>query len=144
MGAFLAKCGVGSIRTFIMIVGGIAVDKLKTDVKILPKLKKISLPISVRKAIVKALEGSSWFALLTVFRWGKCVGVSGSIDLSPGPSGAHVVVHTVPCSKVTQQVVSLSGLILCHVVLLGSPFCPLPLQMPPSQRDVISLGNLDL
>lgn len=51
-----------------MLMGGIAVDNLKADIKTLLKLKGISIPRSVRRAVVNALAQSSWFALLGVFR----------------------------------------------------------------------------
>eukprot|EP00752_Nemacystus_decipiens_P008322 g7437.t1 len=69
MASLLANCGVTSIRTLVMIMGGVAVDALKADVKTLPKLKGVNIPRSVRRAIVKALAKSSWFALLGVFRF---------------------------------------------------------------------------
>lgn len=68
MSCFIANCGVTSIRTLVMIMGGVAVDALKADVKTLAKLKGVSIPRSVRRAMVKALAKSSWFALLGVFR----------------------------------------------------------------------------
>lgn len=68
MSSLLAKCGVASIRTLVMLMGGIAVDALKSDVKTLRKLKGIGIPRSVRRAMVNGLAKSSWFALLGVFR----------------------------------------------------------------------------
>lgn len=68
MSALLAKCGVASIRTLVMLMGGVAVDALKADVSTLAKLKGVGIPRSVRRAVVKALAKSSWFALLGVFR----------------------------------------------------------------------------
>lgn len=73
MGALLAKCGVTSIRTLVMLMGGVKVDALKADGKTLPKLKGIRIARCVRRAMVKALAKSSWFALLGVFR---CVATS--------------------------------------------------------------------
>lgn len=68
MSSFLAKCGVSSIRSLVMVMGGVAVDALKADVKTLAKLKGVGIPRSVRRAMVKALAKSSWFALLGIFR----------------------------------------------------------------------------
>lgn len=68
MASLMAKCGVASIRTLVMLMGGVVVDALKADVSTLPKLKGLSIPRSVRRAMVKALAKSSWFALLGVFR----------------------------------------------------------------------------
>lgn len=68
MSSLLAKCGVTSIRTLVMLMGGITVDALKMDVKYLPKLKGVGIPRYVRRAIVKCLAKSSRFALLGVFR----------------------------------------------------------------------------
>lgn len=68
MSSLLAKCGVASIRTLVMLMGGVAVDALKTEVSKLPKLKGVGIPRSVRRAMVNALAKSSWFALLGVFK----------------------------------------------------------------------------
>lgn len=54
-----------------MLMGGISVNSLKSDVKNLPKLKGIGIPRSVRRAMVNGLAKSSWFALLSVFRCEK-------------------------------------------------------------------------
>lgn len=75
MGALLAKTGVTSIRTLVMLMGGVAVDNLKKKMRALPKLRGISIPRSVRRAMVKALTTSSWFALLGVFRCECCQSV---------------------------------------------------------------------
>lgn len=86
MSTLLANCSVTSIRTLVMIMGGVAVDALKADVKTLPKLKGVNIPRSVRRAIVKALAKSSWFALLGIFRLerGKgCGVVAVAGDLMP-------------------------------------------------------------
>ncbi|CAM9856621.1 unnamed protein product, partial [Hapterophycus canaliculatus] len=68
--SLMAKCGVTSIRTLVMLMGGVRVESLKADVSTLPRLKGISIPRSVRRAMVNALARSSWFALLGVFRFG--------------------------------------------------------------------------
>ncbi|CBJ28634.1 conserved unknown protein [Ectocarpus siliculosus] len=83
MSSLMVKGGVASIRTLVMLMGGVAVDALKADVSTLPKLKGLSIPRSVRRAMVKALAKSSWFALLGVFRFGaffknlfKCIHIA--------------------------------------------------------------------
>ena len=68
IGAILAKCGVTSIRTMVLLMGGVAVDELKKEPAKLPKLKGVKISRTVRRGIVKALSTSSWFALLGVFR----------------------------------------------------------------------------
>lgn len=68
IGAILAKCGVTSIRTMVLLMGGVAVDELKKEPAKLPKLKGLKISRTVRRGIVKALSASSWFALLGVFR----------------------------------------------------------------------------
>ncbi|CAN0552856.1 unnamed protein product, partial [Ectocarpus sp. 12 AP-2014] len=49
MSSLMAKGGVASIRTLVMLMGGVAVDALKADVSTLPKLKGLSIPRSVRR-----------------------------------------------------------------------------------------------
>ncbi|CAM9911654.1 unnamed protein product [Scytosiphon promiscuus] len=67
--SLLANCGVTSVRTLVMLMGGVPVESLKADVSTLSKLKGVSIPRSVRRAMVNALAKSSWFALLSVFRF---------------------------------------------------------------------------
>lgn len=66
----LVNCsGATAVRTLVMLMGGVGVDALKADVSVLPKLKGVKIPRSVRSAIVKTLAKSSWFSLMTVFRY---------------------------------------------------------------------------
>lgn len=88
MGAFLAKLGPTGIRTLIMLMGGVPVDSLKADVQTLRKLAGVRIPRVLRSAIVKALGGCSWFALLGVFRW-ACS--RGGYRGNPGELGSRRV-----------------------------------------------------
>lgn len=68
----LLSCGgATAVRTLVMLMGGIPVESLKEDVRVLPKLKGVKIPRSVRSAIVKTLAKSSWFGLMAVFRYVK-------------------------------------------------------------------------